>query len=68
MDKTGKKKGGAKAGFDAAIKGNEEIRTMRYHKMTFEELEEDLDTNIQDSKIVRMIFTKLCFRKGIDSR
>lgn len=45
-----KKKKGGKAEFDNAIKGNEEIRNMRYHIMTFEELEVNLETNITESK------------------
>lgn len=47
MDAKGKKKGGD---FESAIKGNEEIRNMRFHHMTVDELEESLDTNIQGSK------------------
>ena len=39
-----------KSDFDSAIKGNEEIRNMRYHAMTFDELEESLETNISESK------------------
>ena len=39
-----------KSDFDSAIKGNEEIRNMRYHIMTFDELEESLETNISESK------------------
>jgi hypothetical protein len=49
MKKRGKKKGDGKAEFDAAIKGNENIRNMRYHMMTFEQIEEEFDTNINDS-------------------
>lgn len=49
MDAGGKKKGG-KGEFESAIKGNEEIRNMRYHHMTFDELEDSLETNINDSK------------------
>ena len=40
-----------KSDFDSAIKGNEEIRAMTYHTMTFEQLEEKLSTNISDSKL-----------------
>ena len=39
-----------KSDFDSAIKGNEEIRNMRYHAMTFDELEDSLETNISESK------------------
>lgn len=48
MDK-GKKKS-SKDEFDNAIKGNEEIRNMLYHGMTFDELEKTLDTNITPGK------------------
>jgi hypothetical protein len=50
-DKTGKKKKGGKSDFDAAVKGNEEIRAMKFHKMTFEELEQEFETNINDSEL-----------------
>ena len=50
MDATKKKKSG-KNEFENAIKGNEEIRAMTYHTMTFEQLEEKLSTNISDSKL-----------------
>lgn len=45
-----KKKSGGKADFDNAVKGNEEIRNMRFHFMTFDELEDNLETNISESK------------------
>jgi len=48
MDAGAKKS--SKNEFDNAIKGNEEIRNMKYHSMTFEELELSLETNINDSK------------------
>ena len=47
----GKKKKSGKNEFENAIKGNEEIRNMTFHAMTFEQLEEKLGTNIVDSKI-----------------
>mmetsp|Transcript_13097 Transcript_13097/g.15135 ORF Transcript_13097/g.15135 Transcript_13097/m.15135 type:complete len:1178 (-) Transcript_13097:54-3587(-) len=50
MDTKGKKKKGGKSEFDSAIKGNEEIRNMRFHFMTFEELSDKLETNIVDKK------------------
>lgn len=50
MDEKGKGKKGGKSDFDSAIKGNEEIRNMRFHHMTFEELEDTLETNINESK------------------
>jgi len=46
----GAKKKSSKADFDNAIKGNEDIRNMRFHHMTFEELEDNLETNINDRK------------------
>lgn len=46
----GKKKNGGKADFENAIKGNEEIRNMRWHIMNFDELEDALDTDIAESK------------------
>jgi hypothetical protein len=46
----GKKKKSSKDDFNNAIKGNEEIRTMKYHEMTFDELETKLETSINDSK------------------
>ena len=49
MDVKGKSQD-KKSDFDSAIKGNEEIRNMRYHAMTFDELEETFDTNISESK------------------
>lgn len=49
MDAGGKKKSG-KGDFDNAIKGNEEIRNMKFHHMTFDDLEDALETNINDSK------------------
>ena len=49
MDAGAKKKGG-KADFESAIKGNEEIREMKFHHMTFDELEEHFETNLSDSK------------------
>lgn len=54
MDSTKKKKG--KNDFDSAIKGNEEIRNMRFHAMTFDELEENFETNIGDSKLELELF------------
>ena len=54
MDVVKKKKSG-KSEFENAIKGNEEIRAMTYHAMTFEQLEEKLTTNISDSKIMPCI-------------
>ena len=62
-DRTGKKKKG-KSEFDAAIKGNEEIRTMRFHKMTFEELEQEFDTNINESKFELKLDLNFIFREG----
>ena len=50
MDATKNKKKSGKNEFDSAVKGNEEIRNMRYHKMTFDELEEELETNISQRK------------------
>jgi len=50
MDQTGKKKGGKGADFDAAIKGNEAIRSMKFHFMTFDELEDALETSVNESK------------------
>lgn len=44
------KKKSNKDEFDNAIKGNEEIRNMTYHGMTFDELEKSLDTRVNDSK------------------
>jgi hypothetical protein len=67
-DKTGKKKKGGKSEFDAAIKGNEEIRSMRFHKMNFEELEQDLETNINDSKLSLRLDLNFIFREGTKSR
>lgn len=46
----GSKKKGSKADFDSAIKGNEEIRNMKFHEMNFDELETKLETSIVDSK------------------
>jgi hypothetical protein len=46
----GAKKKDSKADFDNAIKGNEEIRNMKFHGMTFDELEAKLETRINDSK------------------
>jgi hypothetical protein len=67
-DKTGKKKKGGKEEFDAAIKGNEEIRTMRFHKMTIEELEQEFDTNINDSELSLKLNLNFTFREGTKSR
>ena len=50
MDNFGKKKSSGKADFDNAIKGNEAIRNMRFHHMNFDELEDSLETSINDSK------------------
>lgn len=50
MRKEEKKKKGGKAEFESAIKGNEAIRNMKFHMLTFEELEELFGTNISDSK------------------
>jgi hypothetical protein len=50
MDQTGKKKKSGKADFDNAVKGNEAIRNMRFHYMTFDELEDALETNVNESK------------------
>lgn len=50
MMDAGAKKKGNKGDFEGAIKGNEEIRNMRFHMMTFEELEDTLETNISESK------------------
>lgn len=65
MDKTGKKKGGNKADFDNAIKGNEAIRSMRFHYMTFDELEDNLETSINESKplLQRLILVVLKIQK-----
>jgi len=48
MDAGSKKS--SKNEFDKALKGNEEIRNMKYHSMNFDELEQSLETSINDSK------------------
>jgi biopolymer transport protein ExbB/TolQ len=67
-DKTGKKKKGGKSDFDAAVKGNEEIRAMKFHKMTFEELEQEFETNINDSELSLKLNLNFIFREGTKSR
>ena len=52
---SGTKKKSEKGGFDAAVKGNEEIRRMMFHKMTFDELEESFETNISESMLFKII-------------
>ena len=47
----GKKKKSGKSDFESAIKGNEEIRSMTYHTMTIDQLEDKLGTSIAESKI-----------------
>ena len=47
MDAGSKKN--SKNEFENALKGNEEIRNMKYHSMTFDELEQGLETNISES-------------------
>lgn len=69
MMDAGAKKKGNKGDFEGAIKGNEEIRNMRYHFMTFEELEDSLETNISESKFKRdQNENKFVYRERIDSR
>jgi hypothetical protein len=69
MMDAGTKKKGSKGDFEGAIKGNEEIRNMRYHFMTFEELEDSLETNISESKFKRdQNENKFVYRERIDSR
>jgi hypothetical protein len=48
MDATKKK--APKQDMNSLIKSNEEIRNMRFHHYNVEELEENLTTNISDSK------------------
>ena len=52
MDAGATKKKGAKAEFEDAIKSNEGIRSLRFHIMNFDELEECFETNISDSKFL----------------
>lgn len=57
-----------KGDFEGAIKGNEEIRNMRFHMMTFEDLENTLETSITESKSqCCLILTNFIFREGIES-
>ena len=39
-----------KVDFEGAVKGNEDIRNIKFHTMTMEELEDNLQTNIAESK------------------
>ena len=65
----GAKKKSSKADFDNAIKGNEEIRNMKFHEMNFDELENKLETRIVNSKFKHPTSLKFYFyREGIDSR
>lgn len=57
-----------KGDFENAIKGNEEIRNMRFHHMTFDELQEALETNIDESKYFLVTRKNDFYRKRIDSR
>lgn len=50
MMDAGNQKKDNKAEFESAIKGNEEIRNMKFHHMTFDQLEDALETNINNSK------------------
>ena len=52
----GKKKKSGKNEFENAVKGNEEIRNMTFHAMTFEQLEDNLGTSIVESKMKLRIF------------
>lgn len=62
MDK-GKKKSN-KDDFDNAVKGNEEIRNMTYHKMNMNQLEESLETRINDRKSNVGQQNEIFYRKG----
>jgi hypothetical protein len=44
------KKKSSKDDFDNAIKGNENLKNMTYHTMNFDELEQSLETRINNSK------------------
>jgi sodium/potassium-transporting ATPase subunit alpha len=48
MMDAGAQKKSNKAEFESAIKGNEEIRNMKFHHMTFDQLEDALETNINN--------------------
>ena len=49
MDSSKKKSN--KQDMNSLIKSNEDIRNMRFHSLTIEELEDKLTTNISDRKI-----------------
>lgn len=46
----GAKKKHCKKGIESAMKENEAIRNMQFHAMTIEQLEDNFETNIHDSK------------------